>query len=331
MIRRSKPSSDLEALHGQLVELLVNFKSELHKEDLREKVRALVPAVMALRDFGSSLMPEGQSLGARDRIITYLLKYPHRIIDGDELLVVSGIGEWARRVRELRVESGWWINSGQTFRDMAADKEQLAEIKALTEQLGIDPSQMGPDQYVLLSTEQDRDAAHRWNVLNAIKRTDGSVTEKLLTYFRKNVARPITGEELRYLAGNKSEWARRTRELRTEAGWPLKTRSSGRPDLPVGTYVLEADKQALEHDRKIPDDVRVAVLQRDKFSCRKCGWTREAASKDDPRTMLELHHVIEHLHGGANSTENLVTLCNVHHDSVHRGTLSVDPAWMQEA
>jgi hypothetical protein len=317
----------LEALHERVVDLLINFKSELNGNDLREKVRALIPSVYALRDFGSSLMPEGPELGARDRIITYLLKYPQRVIDGDELMVVSGIGEWARRLRELRVEFGWWINSGQTFRDIAGDGEEQGEIQSLAEMLDIDPSTIRPDQYVLLSTEQDREAAHRWNVLNNIKKTRKSVTEKLLEYLRANVGRPVTGEELRYLAGNKSEWARRTRELRTQSGWPLKTRSSGRPDLPVGVYVLEADRQTETHDRQIPDLVRVAVLKRDSYQCVNCGWNRTMLAPDDPRTILELHHHLRaHVEGGENTVENLITLCNVCHDAVHAGNLVINSA-----
>jgi hypothetical protein len=321
VVRRSNPSRNLEALHERVVDLLVNFKSELNGNDLREKVRALIPSVYALRDFGSSLMPEGPDLGARDRIITYLLKYPQCVIDGDELMVVSGIGEWARRLRELRVEFGWWINSGQTFRDIAEDEEEQAEIQSLAEVLGIDPSTIRADQYVLLSPEQDREAAHRWNILNSIKKTRKSVAEKLLAYLRANVGRPVTGEELRYLAGNKSEWARRTRELRTQSGWPLKTRSSGRPDLPVGVYILEADRQTEKHDRQIPDLVRVAVLKRDNYQCVSCRWSRAMLAPDDPRTILELHHLHAHVEGGENTVENLITLCNVCHDAFHAGTL----------
>jgi 5-methylcytosine-specific restriction endonuclease McrA len=323
MARRSSPSSDLDALHQQAVALLVNFKAELAGNDLRTKVRALIPAVHALRDFGSSLMLEGRDLAARDRIINYLIKYPHRVIDGDELMVVSGIGEWARRLRELRVEFGWWINSGQTFRDMVADSEAYADVQSMVDALGVNPAEIGPDQYVLLSTVQDREAAHRWNVLNTIKKQNKSVADKLLAYLRVNVGKLVTGEELRYLAGKKSEWARRTRELRTQAGWPLKTRSSGRPDLPVGVYVLEADRQTEKHDRQIPDLVRVAVLKRDLYKCTQCGWSRVMLNPDDPRTILELHHVHAHVEGGQNTVENLLTICNVCHDSFHAGKLAI--------
>lgn len=70
----------------------------------------------------------------------------------------------------------------------------------------------------------------------------------------------------------------------------------GRPDLPVGSYVLDEDKQAPEHHRRILDDVRIAVLERDEFACRVCGWSLAQLRPEDPRKFLELHQV-EHHHG----------------------------------
>lgn len=314
MARRSQPNSVPEELRQSLVELLTNFADELQKEDLREKVVALVPAFHKLRDLGSSLIPKSEAASARDRIISYLLQYPGVVIDGDELMVVSGISEWARRVRELRVQFGWWIYSGVTFNQMAQNADDEAAFRAM----GIDPQEIRPDQYVLMRTEQDRDAALRWNILNEIRKKKISVKDKIIEYLRKNVGTPVTGEELSYLAGDTKEWARRVRELRTEDGWPIATKNTGRIDLPVGAYVLEEDRQAYEHDRAIPDKVRVDVLERDNFRCTHCGWGRDMLRKDDPRKMLELHHKQQHKDGGENTVENLTTLCNVCHDDVHR-------------
>lgn len=314
MARRSQPNNIPEELRQSLVDLLTNFSEELKRDDLRPKVVALVPAFHKLRDLGSSLIPKSEASSARDRIIAYLKQYPQTIIDGDELMVISGISEWARRVRELRVQFGWWIYSGVTFKQMAQNPDDVAAFEAI----GIDPLEIKPDQYVLMSTEQDRDAALRWNVLNEIRRKKISTKDKIIEFFRKNVGAQVTGEELSYLAGNTKEWARRVRELRTEDGWPIVTKNAGRRDLPVGVYVLEEDKQAYEHDRKIPDDVRVEVLERDQFQCVRCHWNRSMLSKEDPRKMLELHHKKHHKDGGENTKENLETLCNVCHDKEHR-------------
>lgn len=334
MTRRSKPSENLERLRLDAVELLENFQYKLENADLRDQVIALVPVVYKIRDMGASLIAPKSSMSARERIISYLKRYPYQIVEGDELLVVSGIGEWARRLRELRTNFGWSIYSGTTFKDIQADPEQEAEIQAIKGSLHINIEEIRPDQYVLVSTVQDLEAAHRWNTLNDLRKTKLSVQDKILEYLRINVGKPVSGEELKYLAKDRSEWARRARELRTDHGWPVKTKSSGRPDLPIAYYVLEQDRQAPTHDRVIPDDVRVTVLERDQFRCIKpgCGWGYKDAKPGDRRTMLELHHVHHYANGGDNAVNNLVTLCNVHHDEIHRkNSPEQPPGWMVKA
>ena len=184
---------------------------------------------------------------------------------------------------------------------------------------GINATELGSDDYILLTAEKDRDAAHRWNLANETRRKKLSVQDKILEFLRANVGKPVTGEELRYVAKDRTEWARRVRELRTELGWPIVTKSTGRPDLAVGAYVLERDRQAPAHDRKIPDPVRRAVLRRDNYRCtnQRCGWHQELWNPADPRH-LELHHKKHHVHGGENVEENLKTICNVCHDEIHR-------------
>ena len=318
MPRRSQPSTEPEQLRRQLVELLTNFAEELPKAELRGKVIALVPAFHKLRDLGSSLAPSTDGRAGMDRVIAYFRRYPKTVIEGDELMVVSGIGEWARRLRQLRKQSGWWIYSGVTFQEMVADPESNEDAVHVKELLGVEPSAIRPDQYVLMREDQDLEAAHRWHMLNGIRKRRASVTDKLLEYFRLNVGKQITGEELKYLAKDAKEWARRSRELRTEEGWPIATKSSGRPELPVGVYVLEEDRQSEPHDRGIKDPVRVKVLERDGYKCTECGWHRGMLAPGDPRRMLELHHVQHHKDKGPNTVENLITLCNVHHASLHR-------------
>ena len=224
------------------------------------------------------------------------------------MLVVSGIQEYARRVRELRVQFGWAVASGVTIKEMREDQD--AEIQ---NELKV----MKPSDYVLLNEMQDRDAAHRWNVANTIRKERGSVHNKILKYLRANVGEPVTNEELRYVAGDKTEWARQVRELRTEFGWPIATKSTGRPDLSIGVYVLQADRQSPEHDRHIADDIRREVLRRDGYKCQECNWSHEKWNPSDPRH-LEIHHVKHHVKGGANVKENLRSLCAVCHDKIHR-------------
>lgn len=313
MARRSK-QNDPEILRQKLVELLMNFEEHLKESDLRVQVKELVPANHMLRDIGSSLLLEDGIRSARGRILSYLQIHVGEVIQGDELMVVAGISEYARRIRELRVQFGWAIISGVTFNEMKAS----AECNDF-EETSVYPH-MKPDEYLLVSAVQDTEAAHRWNVANEIRKDKTmSVRDKILLFLKENVGKVISGEELRYVAGNKSEWARRTRELRTEYGWPVVTKNNGRPDLPVGTYLLEEDRQSPPHDRKIKDDVRRSVLMRDNYSCQMegCGWHHALWNRSDPRH-LEVHHIEHHVSGGSNEADNLITYCNVCHDVIHR-------------
>lgn len=308
MPRRSKPRN-AEQLRQELVNLLKNFRQELESGTLRSKVLALIPAYHLLRDLGSSLVLRSASESARDRILLYFKQYPQTIIHGEEIMVIAGIGEWGRRVRELRVQFGWDILTGVTAKEMAEDGDFLLDT--------IDVDSMGPDDYILISDVEDRDAAHRWNMANEIRKKKLGVRDKIIEYMRRNVGKQVTGEELRYLAKDAKEWARRVRELRTELGWPIVTRNTGRPDLPVGTYLLEEDRQSPAHDRKISDPLRIEVLRRDRYTCVKCGWTHENWNRSDPRH-LELHHTEPHAKGGENVLNNLITVCTICHDDIHR-------------
>ena len=309
MAKHSKPG-DPEKYRRRLVELLENFEEHLKSSELRTQVLELVPASDLLQNLGASLVQGPDTGSARARILAYMKKYVGIVMSGDELMVVAGISEYARRVRELRVEHGWRILTGMTLKNMEPE-----ELEAL---FATEKPNLKPDQYILLSAEQDTEAAYRWNVANDIRKEKKlSVRDKILKYFRVFTGKEISGEELRYVAGDKTEWARRTRELRTEFGWPVVTRFTGRPDLPVGVYVLEEDRQAPEHDRKIPEAVYRAVLVRDTYTCQDCGWTHEQWNRSDPRH-LEAHHIKQHVDGGSNTADNLTTLCNICHDVRHK-------------
>ncbi|MDF7807890.1 HNH endonuclease [Pontiellaceae bacterium B12219] len=300
---------ELELCRTTLLELLENFNSE--SNDLREKVLSLVPMWDQLREMGSSIIPSTIATSARDRILHYALTYPKTIISNREFMIISGISEWPRRVRELRVEFGWALINGITAKEMQA-------VGELREEDGFpNCSEMTPNEYIMLSTEQDRDAAHRWNIAKTIRNGRGGAKARILDFFKANIGVPVSGEELRYVAKGATEWARRVRELRTEDGWQICTHWQGRPDLASGVYVLESSRQLPSHDRSIDDAVRRAVMVRDNYTCKDCQWTRASWNPDDPRH-LELHHIEHHVSGGSNAAENLVTLCNVCHDVRHR-------------
>lgn len=305
--------ADTDRKTAALIALIEDARSRGSAGDLRERVRAFVPVAKAVRCIGTDFMPGHPS--GKARMLTYLRIHAGAVIDGDELMVVAGIGEWARRVRELRVQEGWPIVTGVTVSQL---REAQIEEGATEDTL---PAQIRPDQYVLERDEQDLAAKEHWQTINKIRRSGGAVEDRILKLLRTYVSQPVHSEVLRYVAGSdKSEWARRTRELRTQEGWPILTKSTGDPSLPIGVYMLVRDQQAPPHDRRIPPETRGAVMKRDSYSCqwRNCGWPAGFDVRHDHR-FLEIHHIHQHVDGGSNTDpDNLVTLCNHHHDEAHR-------------
>jgi hypothetical protein len=204
---------------------------------------------------------------------------------------------------------GWPILEHSTYSQFIAAEPAAA--------VGGGALAMGTGTYILVDISRDLETAYRTHMGREMRRERESIRTRLLRYLKLGPNAHITAEELRYVANDRTEWARRVRELRTEMGWPITTRFTGRPDLPVGVYVLAMDRQSPAHDRRIPDPVRCAVLERDRYACVDCGWTQEKWNSAAPRH-LELHHRTHHVRGGENDERNLATLCNVCHDRRHR-------------
>jgi hypothetical protein len=305
MPRRRVPGA-IASLISHIDDLLKRLDADREGLSLREKVLRLVEILHKTKDLGVSVV-RGSGIDAsagRERIRLYLIEFCESPIKGDELEVVAGISEYARRVRQLRVEDGYRIATGAS-----PDPET-----------GID---LRPDEYLLVTAEPDLDAARRWHVANRIRKMHGSSQARLLAFLQENVGRVVTTEELAYVARDRTEFGRRVRELRTEDGWPVATRFTGRPDLRSGEYVLESQERIAEpHDRRIPHDVQKVVYSRDNNTCRLCGWNRDRWTPADPR-ILELHHLQHHRDRGPNEPRNLVVLCSRCHDEVHAGRLQI--------
>lgn len=303
MARRIRVGS-VDALIADIDKKLSELRVELGGLTLRQKVLRLVELQFESRCLGVSVVAaEGLSpSAARDRILGYLQRHVGAVIDGAELDVVSGISEYARRVRELRVECGFRILTGAS-----PDEESGVQLK--------------PDQYLLTSDKVDTDLARRWHVANRIRKGVGGSKTKILQFLKENVGKVVTTEELAYVSGDKSEFGRRTRELRTEEGYAVATRFTGRPDLNAGEYVLlTLERVAEPHDRHISSDVQREVYERDNNSCQQCGWNIAKWTTADPR-ILELHHLTAHVARGSNSADNLLVLCSYCHDEVHAGRI----------
>jgi len=298
-------NSVVDILISEIEENLAQYRRSYRGLSWREKVLLLVEVSGCVKNMGVNTNPATANVGARERIKLYLRENAGVIITAAELEVVSGISEYGRRVRELRVQDGYKILTGYS-------NDPEAGIK------------LRPSEYLLLEPDPDVTAARRWHIANRIRRERGGSKRRVLRYLLENVGQVVTTEEMAYVAKAR-EFGRRIRELRTEEGYAIATRFTGRPDLKMGEYVLEnAERIAEPHDRKIPFDVQKEVYEKANNTCQLCGWNREKWTRDDPR-ILELHHVEEHVEGGPNIPENLVVLCGRCHDDVHAGRRELPP------
>jgi hypothetical protein len=158
----------------------------------------------------------GLPSGAKARLLRYMQLTRGKVVEKDELSGVSGIYEWARRLRELRTEDGWRI----------ASHEHRPELR--------------PGQYVLEAGQPDDQLKDAWRLANEIRRRTGSAGSRVLALLRANVGRPVSGDQLAYVARIHA-YDRRIREL-VDEGWNIESHLD-RQDLDSGSYLLVKDRK----------------------------------------------------------------------------------------
>ena len=134
---------------------------------------------------------------------------------------------------------------------------------------------------------------------------------KILYFVLANIGRVITSDEIREASGNKSEWARRVRELRNEEGYQILSHND-RSDLKPGEYLLQTDKRLPAFARNISKETRAFVYARNGNTCQLCGV---AAGDPDPYTpartiRLTIGHIVDKSKGGTDEASNLRALCS---------------------
>jgi len=144
----------------------------------------------------------------------------------------------------------------------------------------------------------------------------------LRAHFLVNLGRVMESDELRLVAGNISEWARRIRELRTEEGYLILT-NNDRSDLKPGQYLLETAKPQPAFARGISKETRAFVLDRNGFTCQMCGAVAGEPHPYDPsrKTRLHIGHVIDKSLGGSDDANNLKAICSVCNEGAANITL----------
>ncbi|MGB5068916.1 MAG: HNH endonuclease signature motif containing protein [Albidovulum sp.] len=145
---------------------------------------------------------------------------------------------------------------------------------------------------------------------------------KLRAHFLANIGKKMDSGELRAVAGNISEWARRVRELRTEEGFQILTHND-LSELKPGEYVLNNPKPEPAFDRAISKEVRAYVLDRNGFPCQRCGAVAGELHPYDPgrKTRLHIGHVIDKSQGGSDEPGNLRALCSICNEGAANLTL----------
>ena len=150
----------------------------------------------------------------------------------------------------------------------------------------------------------------------------GGARARLRAHFLSNIGRVMDSAELRPMANNISEWARRVRELRTEEGFLILTHND-RADLKPGQYLLESAKPQPAFARSISKEARAFVLDRNGFTCQMCGAVAGEPHPYDPtrKTRLHIGHVIDKSMGGSDEAGNLKAICSVCNEGAANITL----------
>lgn len=144
--------------------------------------------------------------GARHRILAYFLEHVGEDVSGDQLAAVSGIQEWARRVRELRVEQGFEI------------------------------VERGGSTYRLLSPEPDVERARRWQLTNEIRRRPGSALDRVESLLSTLAGEVVARDEIEYVARTR-DGDGCIRQLREEHGLPIDSQADD-PEIGPHSYRL---------------------------------------------------------------------------------------------
>lgn len=154
------------------------------------------------------------------------------------------------------------------------------------------------------------------------KRSRGGARAKLRAYFLANIGRVMDSDELRSVADNQSEWARRVRELRTEEGYQILTHND-RSNLKPGQYLLENPKPQPAFARTISKETRAYVLDRNGFTCQMCGAVAGEMHPYDTgrKTRLHIGHIIDKSKGGSDDPSNLRAICSVCNEGAQNATL----------
>jgi len=137
-----------------------------------------------------------------------------------------------------------------------------------------------------------------------------SARDRIREFLEKNVGRVVTTDQISAVAGIR-DYQRRIRELRDEEGMPIRSHVD-RHDLRPGEYILETLQRRAVVPRRISPKLRIAILERNGFTCQLCGAGPGDPDPYNPARKVRLHvdHVIPISQGGVDAESNLRAVCS---------------------
>lgn len=254
-------ATDPAADYARAVEKLASLVGAVARQERRTEVADAAAALRlaVVRVYGSIAVPRPG--GAQRAILEHLKSNLGEWIPGEELAAVSGIGEWARRIRELRVEQGYDIEEERRH-------------------------------YRLRQLEPDLGRRVRWETVTAVRESGGEPVDRVRALLEQLVGEVVTVEELGRAARSR-DGARLARLLRAEEEMPIEM-SGDADDLAPGEFRLVSTREAYllpPSQSLFSEELRARVFGRDRHTCSACRRDRRTASPspDHPFYLLVRH------------------------------------------
>ncbi len=137
-----------------------------------------------------------------------------------------------------------------------------------------------------------------------------SARSRIRLFLEANLGKVITTQQISEVA-QINDYQRRIRELRDEEGMQIKSHID-RFDLKPGEYILESLDRIPAIERSISPQLRNEILERNGFTCQRCGACPGDPDPFNPSRRVRLHidHVVPISQGGNNDKSNLRVLCS---------------------
>lgn len=137
-----------------------------------------------------------------------------------------------------------------------------------------------------------------------------SARDKIREFLETNVGKVVTTDQIAVVAGIR-DYQRRIRELRDEEGMQIRSHVD-RHDLKPGQYLLETLVRIPAIERSISARLRNEILERNGFTCQRCGNGPGDPDPTNPNRKVRLHidHVVPISQGGTDDRSNLQVVCS---------------------